>query len=41
MIRRFFKNIIGKMMEFIEMYEYMNMSLDENDTSKKIINSIL
>lgn len=39
MIRRFFKNIIGKCIELIEKIEYKNIKLDENDPSKKILKS--
>lgn len=35
--KRIFKNLIGKTIELIEKYEYRNLKLDENDISKKII----
>ena len=40
----FFKNItiliLHKLIELIEKYEYRNLNLDENDISKKILNSL-
>lgn len=36
-MRRILKNIIGKLIELIERYEYRNIDLDENDMSKKIL----
>lgn len=38
-MRRFLKNIIGKLIERIETYEYRNLSLDEDDVSKKILDT--
>lgn len=39
-MRKFLKNIILKLIKFIEIYEFKNMSLDENDINKKIISTI-
>lgn len=38
-LKRLLKNIIGKLIQFIETIEYRHLSLDENDISKKIIES--
>lgn len=37
MSKRFFKNIIGKLIQFIEKIEYKDLVLDENDFSKKFL----
>ena len=39
MFRRLLKNIVGKTIELIEKYEFRNLDLDENDISKKIIDT--
>lgn len=39
-IKRILKNFIGKLIEYVERLEYYEYSFDENDISKKIINSI-
>lgn len=39
-IKRTLKNILGKLIEYIEHLEYNEYSFDENDISKKIVNSI-
>lgn len=39
-MRKIIKNIILFLIELIEKYEYRNMSLDEDDISKKIIDTI-
>ena len=39
-LKRIIKNIIGKLIELIEKYEFRHLSLDEYDISKKIIESI-
>lgn len=39
LLKRLLKNIIGKLIELIERYEYRNLNLDENDISRKIIDT--
>lgn len=40
MIRKFLKNLLIILIEFIEKYEYKNLDLDEDDMSKKIVDTI-
>ena len=40
MIRNFLKNLLIILIEFIEKYEYKNLDLDEDDMSKKIVDTI-
>ena len=39
-MRKFLKKIILFLIEFIEKIEYRNLELDEDDTNKKIIDTI-
>jgi hypothetical protein len=40
LMRKFLKYIIVSLIEFIERYEYRNASLDQDDPTKKILNTI-
>ena len=39
-MRKFLKNIILSIIELIEKYEYRHLDLDENDITKKIIDTV-